>query len=87
MFDLQDDSKLNARFFLKPEGYGLKIRVLLHASKGQVRTLQNRNLVSVHVLPIDNSLLLWILDEVFLQYKESDYLIPRHHHTEVKGMK
>jgi len=87
MFDVQDSSTLNAKFSVKPgEHEHKKIGVRLHASDEGfwVKTLNNRNLVSVWVLPDNSSQFVRILDKSFLQYNKNDYLIPQHLVSEVK---
>ena len=81
------NNKLSAKFSATP-AYGHKIGLHLYASgKGfLVKTLRNRHLVSMQVLPDKKSQLVQILNTAFLQYNNEDYLIPRNLYGEANSV-
>ena len=89
IFDSQEGgSELSAKYSVKPSGYDNKIGVTLRVS-GQgfrVKTLNNRHLVSLHLLPDGKSQVIKILDVAFIQYNKEDYVIPHRLSAEVKSI-
>ena len=86
ILDLRGGSKLSAKFSELLNGH--KIGVHLSAS-GQgflVKTLANRHLVSMQVLPDKKSQLIKILNTAFLQSNNNDYLIPRNLYGEANSI-
>ena len=88
-FDIQGGgSEVSAKYSVKPSGYDNKIGVTLRVS-GQgfrVKTLNNRHLVSLHLLPDGKSQVIKILDVAFIQYDKEDYVIPHRLSAEVKSI-
>ena len=81
------NNKLSAKFSATP-AYGHKIGLHLYVTgKGfLVKTLRNRHLVSMQVLPDKKSQLIQILNTAFLQYNNEDYLIPRNLYGEASSV-